>query len=166
MRWHIHGTVGIRRRLHLDTCTARYPLSATPQEPGLSKDWCITVFTNSIWAEIQQIVCAPSEDSNQWHPRSLTRLVAKRSIWVVMVPMPDSSYRQRGLWPDCVDAQADLSPRRSIISKLIWAATCDFQQCGILTSVDSDEPVQPPFKLRISKWCSASSLTLREYTSD
>ena len=26
--------------------------------------------------------------------------------------------------------------------------TCDFQQCGILTSVDSDEPVQPPFKLR------------------
>ena len=25
--------------------------------------------------------------------------------------------------------------------------TCDFQQCGILTSVDSDEPVQPPFKL-------------------
>ena len=27
-------------------------------------------------------------------------------------------------------------------------ATCDFQQCGILTSVDSAEPVQPPFKLR------------------
>ena len=23
--------------------------------------------------------------------------------------------------------------------------TCDFQQCGILTSVDSDAPVQPPF---------------------
>ena len=30
----------------------------------------------------------------------------------------------------------------------IWATTCDFQQCGILTSVDSDEPVQPPSKLR------------------
>ena len=29
--------------------------------------------------------------------------------------------------------------------------TCDFQQCGNLTSVDSDEPVQPPFKLRNSK---------------
>ena len=27
----------------------------------------------------------------------------------------------------------------------------DFQQCGILTSVDSDEPVQPPLKLRNSK---------------
>ena len=26
-----------------------------------------------------------------------------------------------------------------------WAVTCAFQQCGILTSVDSDEPVQPPF---------------------
>ena len=23
-----------------------------------------------------------------------------------------------------------------------WAVTCDFQQCGILTSVDLDEPVQ------------------------
>ena len=29
---------------------------------------------------------------------------------------------------------------------------CDFQQCGNLTSVDSDEPVQPPFKHRNSKW--------------
>ena len=27
--------------------------------------------------------------------------------------------------------------------------TCDFQQCGILTRVDSDKPVQPPVKLRI-----------------
>ena len=30
----------------------------------------------------------------------------------------------------------------------IWAVTCDFQQCGILTNVDSDKPVQSPFKLR------------------
>ena len=29
--------------------------------------------------------------------------------------------------------------------------TCDFQQCGVFTSVDSGEPVQPPFKLRNSK---------------
>ena len=27
---------------------------------------------------------------------------------------------------------------------------------GNLTCVDSDEPVQPPFKLRNSKWCSGS----------
>ena len=26
-------------------------------------------------------------------------------------------------------------------------AICNFQQCGILTSADSDSPVQPPFKL-------------------
>ena len=48
----------------------------------------------------------------------------------------------------------------------IWAATCDFQQCGILTGVDSDKPVQPPFKLRNSKWCLVSSLTVIEYSSD
>ena len=47
-----------------------------------------------------------------------------------------------------------------------WAVTCDFQQCGILTSIDSDEPVQPPLKPRNSKWCSVSSLTLIKYSSD
>ena len=47
-----------------------------------------------------------------------------------------------------------------------WAATCDFQQCGILKCVDSDEPAQPPWKLRNSKWCSVSSLTVIEYSSD
>ena len=47
-----------------------------------------------------------------------------------------------------------------------WAVTCDFQQCGIFTSVDSDEAVQPPFKLRNSKLCSFSSLILIEYSSD
>ena len=31
------------------------------------------------------------------------------------------------------------------------AATCDFQQCGILTREDSDEPVQLLFKLRNSQ---------------
>ena len=31
------------------------------------------------------------------------------------------------------------------------AVTCDFQQCVFLTCVDSDQPVQPPFKLRNSK---------------
>ena len=52
----------------------------------------------------------------------------------------------------------------SLISAfIIWALTCDFQQCGILTSVDSDEPVQPPFKLRNPKSCSVSSQTLQDY---
>ena len=35
-----------------------------------------------------------------------------------------------------------------------------------LTSVDSDGPLQPPFKLSNSKWCSVSSLTIIEYSSD
>ena len=39
---------------------------------------------------------------------------------------------------------------------VIYAVTCDFQQCGSLTSVDSDEPVQLPFKLKSSKWYSGS----------
>ena len=41
--------------------------------------------------------------------------------------------------------------------------TCDFQQGGTLTSVDSDEPMQPALKPRHSIWCSVSSLTLIEY---
>ena len=44
--------------------------------------------------------------------------------------------------------------------------TCDFQQCGILTNVDSDESMQSPLKLRNSKLCSVSSLALVEYSSD
>ena len=51
-------------------------------------------------------------------------------------------------------------------SMYILAVTCDFQQCGILTCVDSDEPVQPPFKVKNSKCCSVSSLTLVEYSSN
>ena len=45
---------------------------------------------------------------------------------------------------------------------MVW----DFQQFAILTSVDSDEPLQPAFKLRNSKWCSVSSWTIIEYSSD
>ena len=35
-----------------------------------------------------------------------------------------------------------------------------------LTSVDSDEPVLPPFKLRSSKLCSVIGLTVKEYSGD
>ena len=48
----------------------------------------------------------------------------------------------------------------------IWAAAWDFQRFDILTCVDSDEPLQPPSKLRNSKWCSVSSLPIIEYSSD
>ena len=50
--------------------------------------------------------------------------------------------------------------------KIVWALTRDFHQCDVLARVASDEPVQPPFKLRISKHCSVSSLTLIEYSSN
>ena len=49
---------------------------------------------------------------------------------------------------------------------MIGAVTHDFQQCGILTCVDSDEPVQPPFKLRNPKLCSVSSFIFTKYSSD
>ena len=48
----------------------------------------------------------------------------------------------------------------------IWVMPCDFKQCGIFTSIDSDGPVQPPFKFRNSKRCSVRSLRLKEYSSD
>ena len=51
----------------------------------------------------------------------------------------------------------NLKPKMSFVFH-IWAATCDFQQYGVLTSVDSCEPVQPPFKLRNFKWWMLSSL--------
>ena len=35
--------------------------------------------------------------------------------------------------------------------KIEISRECDFQKCGILTCVVSDEPVQPPFQLRNSK---------------
>ena len=54
----------------------------------------------------------------------------------------------------------------SFVTNMKWAAAWDFQQFDILTSEDSDQPLQPPFKLRNSKWCSVSSLTITEYSSD
>ena len=43
---------------------------------------------------------------------------------------------------------------------------CDIQQFDILTKVDSDEPLQPSFKLGHYKWCLVTSLTIIEYSSD
>ena len=47
-----------------------------------------------------------------------------------------------------------------------WAMTRDFQQCVILTCVDLNKPLQPLDKLRNSKWCSVSGLTIIEYSSN
>ena len=45
----------------------------------------------------------------------------------------------------------------SLDAYAMCAVACDSQQCGSLTCVDSDEPVQPLFKLRHSKCCLVSS---------
>ena len=60
----------------------------------------------------------------------------------------------------------DLFEEVPVLFYHFWATTCDFQQCGILSCVDSDEPLQLPNKLRNSIFCSVSSLTLIEYSSD
>ena len=49
---------------------------------------------------------------------------------------------------------------RGPVFRDVCTVTCNFQQCAILTSVDSDEPVQPPVILRNTKLSSISSLTL------
>ena len=48
-----------------------------------------------------------------------------------------------------------------LLLKNIWAMPCFFQQCGIMTWMDSDKPVQTPFNIRNSKWCLVSSLIFR-----
>ena len=51
-----------------------------------------------------------------------------------------------------------LNTKKNSLFKMVLLSTyniieppCDFQQCGILASVDSDEPVRPPFKRRNNK---------------
>ena len=76
------------------------------------------------------------------------------------------------LWWSWVNIWMTMKKTKTLIHSLScsrfvpWAATCDFQQWGILTCVDSDEPVQPTFKLRNSKWCSVFSSRLIEYASE
>ena len=54
---------------------------------------------------------------------------------------------------DNVSQQKVGNKNKIVRVSIIQAVTCDFQQYDTLTSVDSDEPVQPAFKLRISKCC-------------
>ena len=53
-----------------------------------------------------------------------------------------------------------------LIRELVKKNEPDVQQCGILTCVDSDKPLQLLFKLINSKWCSVSTLTVIEYSSN
>ena len=75
-----------------------------------------------------------------------------------MVPGTDcvlrSSDSSQNVMSTCLGRDRQSSGRIMMAETRVvhsWAYTCDFQQCGILTSVDSDEPVYPPFKHRKSK---------------
>ena len=69
-------------------------------------------------------------------------------------------------WPEAVCWLGSILWGQTYVERKKRAVACDFQQCGFLTCVDSDEPLQPAFKLRNSKLCSFNSLTIIEYSSD
>ena len=77
----------------------------------------------------------------------------------------------RGSFTSLTDSSQWINAESSTKSWLVkhnepWHVISNNQQCGILTSVDSDEPVQPPLRLWNSKWCSVTSLPIIEYASD
>ena len=80
---------------------------------------------------------------------------------------PEILYHRSLLNPwQCDDTNQPITLKYMFSTVTIWAVTCHFQQCGVLTSVDSDKPLQPIFKLRHTKWCSVSSLIFKIYQSD
>ena len=91
-----------------------------------------------------------------------------RQVLLSFKPWPSGEYHHvQVTWYSCFTYQQVTGMLISTLHlQAMWAVTCDFQQCGVLTCVDSDEPVQPLFKLRSSKWSSVSSLTVIEYSRD
>ena len=88
--------------------------------------------------------------------------LTKHNLWLYQNVRGEIAPRQ---YVHIVDIQmCTTSNHASLVAEHL--RTCDFQQCGILTSVDSDEPVQPPVKLRNSKCFSVISLTVIEHSSD
>ena len=105
-----------------------------------------------------QRVCQDNNYNNVWH----TAITAQFSwAW--------EKFYNLEAWPRIFFFHGPPKQKKllwGICSTLKWALTCEFQQCGILTSVDSDEPVQHPVKLRNSKWCLANGLRVKEYSSN
>ena len=98
--------------------------------------------------------CDPSIYSMK-HPAFIVSSFMENSIGQMQVNLfIETLWKLKGSIPKCLQ----------LVSATLYA-TCDFQKCGILTSVDSDEPVQSPFKLRNSNWCSVSSLSVIKYSS-
>ena len=66
---------------------------------------------------------------------------------------PDQSQHKIGtdLGQECLQRLSAEGTSRLRVKEQCLSLNYHFQQCGSLTSVDSDEPMQPPFKLRNSK---------------
>ena len=100
----------------------------------------------------------PSQDFHKLFGRHIKTYVQSLSIIGLLVDnwVKWFSFVELGCYVNCTIWSIYLVWKLQC-AYVIWASAWDFQQCGILTCVDSDEPVQPPFKLRNSKWCSVSS---------
>ena len=61
---------------------------------------------------------------------------------------------------DVLDLDTDSERRQYAIVSIQLRRGMRFPTMWHLTCVDSDEPLQPPVKLRNSKWCSVRSLTI------
>ena len=116
--------------------------------------------------------CVLLKDIKQWRQWGLNP--QPLGLQTITLPMSHCALNVYMMWyaPE-KDYWPRLTPRSFFLVHItsytftdIWASARDFQQFDIMTSVDSDEPVHPPFKLRNSKWRSVSSLTIIEYSSD
>ena len=106
----------------------------------------------------QNICCGYSKEPSPWDgsfgpPKHMFKPMAKKKIAILrklfLLNWPYAYY------PTTFCCK-NTPPENTGLLMYKWAVTRDFQQCGILKSADSDEPVLPPFKLRNSKWCSGS----------
>ena len=118
---------------------------------------CLTIFSTALRVVPSSLSCSSC--------RSANRATVTDSI-VVDWPWELNCSIVHTVWIAAASSRIDKFTSWSSKMSQNIIVTCDLQQCGILTNVDSDKPVQPPFKLRNSKWCSVSSLTLIEYSND
>ena len=104
------------------------------------------------------IASAGSEGSDHAacaYPQSRQSLRFRGRLGRNIRSLPQAACLQEAKFSAYVISAKIGEPRHEILTK----------QCSILTSVDSDEHVQLPFKLRNSIRCSISSLTVIVYSS-
>ena len=106
----------------------------------------------------------PVQRSTNWATALRTPLAVNRELATLRSPVQLST----NWWPNFTSLDLSFI---SDGTQLIWrhlhvSRGMRFPTlCGILTWIRSDWPVQPPFNLRNSKWCSVSSLIFSKYSS-